>query len=129
MATYIREMRQAGRSIAYTKFVKSNNGPILRIKDGWLPIVPGNMIITNSAHFGDSKPRNIILTGPNGCGKSTYLKMIGINSWLSQVAGFGCAPEIIMTPLNAIRTSLCPAMNLSQGLSTFMAEADDLDDL
>ena len=49
---------------------------------------------------------NIIITGPNAAGKSTFIKSIATNLLLSQTIGLSSAKELTITPFNLIDTYL-----------------------
>lgn len=53
-----------------------------------------------------SLQRNIIITGPNAAGKTTYMKAVCANIVLAQSVGFVCAVRNEIQPVHAISTSI-----------------------
>ncbi|NIM47780.1 MAG: hypothetical protein GTO22_00700 [Gemmatimonadales bacterium] len=64
----------------------------------------------------------VFLTGPNMSGKTTYLKTVGVSTFLAHVGMGVPATSFRFSPLDALFTSLSPEENLREGLSYFMAE-------
>jgi hypothetical protein len=50
--------------------------------------------------------KNIIITGPNAAGKTTYMKAICANMILAQTIGYVCAVKNVICPIHAISTSI-----------------------
>lgn len=99
------------------KFIKETT---LRIKNGIHPIIEkpvANSIIMNK--------RGIVLTGTNMSGKSTFLRMLGVNMLLAQTFDFVLA-EKYEAPILNIVTSISPNDDLSSGKSFYMAEAESI---
>ena len=46
--------------------------------------------------------KNIVITGPNAAGKSTYVRSIGANIIMSQTLGICCAKKMVVSPVSAI---------------------------
>lgn len=82
------------------------NKPRVEIKDLWDPslLQENSKIITNDLNL--KHTRNLLITGPNAGGKSTYLKSMAINILLSQTIGLAPASEIKITPFSVINTYL-----------------------
>ncbi len=95
----------------------------------WHPGVTNNNPVTNSVYLGNNNPRNMIITGPNGGGKSTV--MAGISWGIILAQGWGIVPSqhATMRIFTGLRTFLSPQADLEQGLSTFMAEKRRLDSM
>jgi hypothetical protein len=76
--------------------------PFLQAIDLWHPSI-GASSIKNRISLGlDSEPANVILTGPNACGKSTVLKSILINTILAQTITVCFASQVNITPFENI---------------------------
>ena len=87
-----------------TKFMESKN-PILNIKNIWHPYLnkdETNNIVKNTIDI----KNNILITGPNAAGKSTFIKSVIINIILSQTIGICSAEKFDITPFNMIETYL-----------------------
>jgi energy-coupling factor transporter ATP-binding protein EcfA2 len=87
-----------------TKFSDSKK-PLLNFKNIWHPYLNKD-IIDNAVKNSIDIKNNILITGPNAAGKSTFIKSVIINIILSQTIGISSAEEFIMTPFNNIETYL-----------------------
>lgn len=107
---------------SFSQFIESSV-PVMQYYNGWLPLLPFEQAVTNDFEFGGGHHSSkMIITGPNGGGKSTILKMYGIAAVLAQSWCIIPADYGRQTLLTSIKTSFAPCENLEQGLSTFMAE-------
>ena len=66
--------------------------------------------------------KNIIVTGPNAAGKTTYVRALFTNIILSQSLGIACASKAIVRPVSAIGTLIRVSDTLGEA-SLFEAEA------
>jgi DNA mismatch repair ATPase MutS len=66
--------------------------------------------------------KNIIITGPNAAGKTTYVRSLLTNMLLSQSLGIACASKAIVRPVNVIGTFIRVTDTLGKS-SLFEAEA------
>ena len=69
-----------------------------------------------------SLQKNIIVTGPNAAGKTTYVRALFTNVILSQSLGVACASKAIVRPVSAIGTLIRVSDTLGEA-SLFEAEA------
>lgn len=69
--------------------------------------------------------RNVLLTGSNASGKSTFLKMVGINAIVAQSFGFAYATKYV-APFFDIYSSMALKDDITNGESYFMAEIKSL---
>ena len=89
------------------QYTKSIDTPFIDIKGMWHPCVANpnsNAIVKNDIQLGKDSPNNIILTGPNAAGKSTFLKSLTLNVYLAHTLGIACCDEIVLTPMGVINT-------------------------
>lgn len=100
--------------------------PEIQIIDGWLPLIARNQV-HNSIFLGGAQTRNMVLTGPNGGGKSSVLKLMGGIAVLAHSWGIVPARSCVMTVFTGLRTSFNPPEDITQDLSTFMAQKKRLD--
>lgn len=102
---------------AKPKFIKEIS---LKIKDGVHPLidnaVPNSIFIKNTG---------IVLTGTNTSGKSTFLRMLGVNILLAQTFYFTLAKSYEACFFNIV-SSISPNDDLINGKSFYMAEADSI---
>ena len=82
----------------------SLNEPNVTIKGLRHPNIEKNKVVKNDILL-DNK-NNLIITGPNAGGKSTFIKSIAINILLSQTICVGFADSITMTPFYYIASQM-----------------------
>ncbi len=109
-------------------FVESEE-PCIIFKDCWIPVLREQSVFNDVIFNAENEPGKRIITGPNGGGKSTYLKMIGQSVVLAQSWGIVPATSNQLTLFTGLRTCLHPQEDLQQGLSTFMAERACMDEI
>jgi|TARA_B110000259_G_scaffold270_1_gene421 DNA mismatch repair ATPase MutS len=88
-------------NLSYPNFIKSNE-PKIKIKGLIHPNI--NNAIKNDVNL-DNK-NNIIITGPNAAGKSTFIKAIAINILLSQTICMTFTDNINLTPFYYISSQI-----------------------
>ncbi|VEU80686.1 DNA mismatch repair protein MutS [Haploplasma axanthum] len=69
-----------------------------------------------------SEGETFLITGPNMSGKSTYMRMFALLSYMSQVGSFVPATSASLPIYDAIFTRIGSSDDLSGGKSTFMVE-------
>jgi DNA mismatch repair ATPase MutS len=86
----------------------SSTYPILHIDNVWSPVLHSQKIqqVTNSIAMNLMTPNIMIITGPNAAGKSTFMKNVMINVYLSQSLGICCSEKTHLTPFENIFTYL-----------------------
>ena len=122
-----KESKNNDVSFCFPEFIDSAK-PCLNHPGAWLPLLSGQAIV-NDLHLGCIMPSKIIITGPNGGGKSTILKTYGVGAILAQSWMLVPATSAQQTLFFSIRTSLAPHENVAEGLSTFMAEKKAMTEL
>jgi DNA mismatch repair protein MutS len=85
--------------------------------------------VPNDVILGVQGDANMMITGPNGSGKSTNMKAIALNVLLAQTFGIAAAEQACLTPFNKICTYINVQENIQDGMSTFMAEAQRLEEI
>ncbi|MGL5633538.1 MAG: MutS-related protein [Sarcina sp.] len=98
------------------EFVNDSYG--IEIVNGAHPLVKD--VVKNSIHITD---KGIVLTGTNMSGKSTFLRMLGINIMLAQSFNFVHADKYKAPFLNIV-TSISPEDDVENGKSYYLAEAE-----
>ena len=87
-----------------TNFVEKKR-PIINFKNIWHPYLT-NETSSNTVKNNLTMDNNILITGPNAAGKSTFIKAVIINIILSQTIGISSAEKFEMTPFNNLETYL-----------------------
>lgn len=88
-----------------------------KIVEGYHPLVKN--CISNSFQI----DKGIILTGSNMSGKTTFMRMLGVNQVLANAGGVVCAKEFFTKEYQVV-TSLRANDMLQEGISTFYAEVN-----
>ena len=86
---------------SYTIYKKKSK-PELNIKDLWHPYLIEDNVVKNSIIM----KNNLLITGPNAAGKSTFIKSVIINILLSQTIGINSCSLFEITPFHLIETYL-----------------------
>lgn len=85
-----------------TNYISNNKNPIIQVDGIWHPYLNTTNTVKNSL---DMK-NNILITGPNAAGKSTFIKSIIVNILMSQTIGLASAKKFDMTPFHMIESYL-----------------------
>lgn len=88
----------------FVKYKKADS-PHIKIKDCWHPYLVDDPIL-NSVDMGGVTNRSALITGPNAAGKSTFIKTLIMNIYLSQTIGIAAASGMVITPFSLIDTYL-----------------------
>ncbi|HSW00365.1 MAG TPA: hypothetical protein VLI39_09355 [Sedimentisphaerales bacterium] len=73
----------------------------LHIEDGRHPLIPAPDAVPNSIHL-TRDLRTWVVTGPNAAGKSTFVRMVGVNVLLAQIGAAVPAQEMRGSPIRLI---------------------------
>jgi DNA mismatch repair protein MutS len=84
-----------------TTFLNKNK-PTINIKNIWHPFLDNPNTVKNNVDINN----NILITGPNAGGKSTFIKSVIINIILSQTIGISSSENFEITPFHLIETYL-----------------------
>lgn len=102
-----------------------NDGDDLLIEGGRHPVVEaglaGEPFIANDCHLGGGT-RQLIVTGPNMGGKSTFLRQTALIVLLAQIGSFVPASRARIGLVDRIFTRVGAQDDLARGQSTFMVE-------
>lgn len=99
-------------------------GGQMEIVGGLHPLIDPAGAVANTVAPGHDK-RIWVITGPNAAGKSTLLRMIGLNAILAQAGGFVTAGSMSWTP-GRLMSDLQVRDDLSREESYFLAEVRHL---
>jgi DNA mismatch repair protein MutS len=98
----------------------------LEIEGGRHPVVEahlaGEPFIPNDCRLGGAAPRQIIVTGPNMGGKSTWLRQTALIVLLAQIGSWVPAARAQVGLVDRIFTRVGAQDDLARGQSTFMTE-------
>jgi DNA mismatch repair protein MutS len=99
---------------------------VLEIAGGRHPVVEahlaGEPFIPNDCFLGGEAPRQLIVTGPNMGGKSTFLRQTAVIVLLAQIGSWVPANNARVGLVDRIFTRVGAQDDLARGHSTFMAE-------
>ncbi len=90
--------------ICFAKYLEKEKTPKILIKKLWHPTLDENPV-TNDFDIG-KKERNLLITGPNKAGKSTFIKSLALSIIFSQTIGITFAENYQITPFSIINTYL-----------------------
>lgn len=96
------------------------DGTSLLIEDGRHPLIPEQDVTPNSMRL-TPDTRTWVITGPNAAGKSTFLRMVGVNVLLAQVGAAVAAREMTWSPVRLI-TDVRIRDDLAKHESYFLSE-------
>jgi len=66
----------------------------------------GNPVLEKCVRNNISIHNNLIITGPNACGKSTFIKGVALNLLIAQTIGLSCSKYMLFTPFSYIETQI-----------------------
>jgi len=92
----------------------------LSITEGRHPLLLEQEVTPNSVHL-DPESRTWVITGPNAAGKSTFLRMVGINLLLAQTGAAVAARAMTWSPMRLI-TDVRVRDDLARNESYFLSE-------
>jgi DNA mismatch repair protein MutS len=88
-----------------TNFIESEN-PKIEIQNVWHPYLDKGEVVRNNIIIGGKEKQNIIITGPNAGGKSTFIKSVIISVLFSQTLTISPCEKISITPFELVSTYL-----------------------
>lgn len=101
-------------------------GGELIIKDGRHPVVEktlkNSIFVPNDTTLDTNDNRELIITGPNMAGKSTYMRQVALITLMAQVGSFVPASYAKIGVVDRIFTRVGASDDIAQGQSTFMLE-------
>ncbi len=92
----------------------------LSIEDGRHPLIPEQNVTPNSIHL-SPEASTWVVTGPNAAGKSTFLRMVGVNVLLAQIGTAVAAKQMTWSPVRLI-TDVRIRDDLAHNESYFLSE-------
>lgn len=129
IATALKQHQERAARFSFVEFVNQQE-PCVHLQDCWVPLINPERVVTNDIYIGlHGWGNKIIITGPNGGGKSTYLKALGQSVYLAHTFGIVPASAGSMTAYAGLRTCFHPRESLSEDMSQFMVEKKCMDNL
>jgi DNA mismatch repair protein MutS len=119
-------LAEVAREYGYTRPLVDSSD-FLHIENGRHPVIEASLereaFIPNDVHFNENE-RQLVITGPNMAGKSTYIRQVALIVLLAQIGSFvpGRAHVGIVDKLF---TRIGASDDLSRGQSTFMVEMSE----
>lgn len=109
-----------GQTLPHTCFptLYNQKEPYLYIQDGLHPLLPQTKAVANSVELTNG---SVIITGSNMSGKTTFLRMLGVNMMLARAGTCVCATTMRCTLMD-VYTSMRVKDDVNEGISTFYAE-------
>jgi len=90
-------------NVCYPTYVENEN-PVINAKKLYHPYL--SKPISNDILIGRKKPNNILITGPNAGGKSTFIKSLSLSVISAQTLGIAFCNSMEITPFSLINTYL-----------------------
>ena len=98
----------------------------ITIKDGRHPVVERTLktgiFVPNDTVMDGTENRELIITGPNMAGKSTYMRQVALITLMAQIGSFVPASYAKIGAVDKIFTRVGASDDIAQGQSTFMLE-------
>lgn len=89
---------------SYAEFVEQVNTPVMECKGLRHPCIDINKVIKNDITVAENQ--NLIITGPNAGGKSTFIKSLTICAILAQTCAIACCDSCKFTPFYHINSQI-----------------------
>ncbi len=109
------------------------DGGELIIRDGRHPVVEKmlkeSLFVPNDTQLDTGENRELIITGPNMAGKSTYMRQVALITLMAQVGSFVPASYAKIGVVDRIFTRVGASDDIAQGQSTFMLEMVEVADI
>jgi DNA mismatch repair ATPase MutS len=115
---------------SFAHYITNATAPSLQAHNFWHPFMSTDNMQLNSICLGaQNHQRNIILTGPNACGKSTNIKALTLCAYLAQTIGLVPAQEFSQTLYKEVYSSMIVSDNIQENRSLFVTELTDAEEL
>ncbi len=115
---------------SFAHYITNTQTPQLSAHNMWHPLSTSESIQLNSIDLGlNNQSRNIIVTGPNACGKSTNLKAITLCAYLAQTLTIVPAQKYSHSMFKEMYSSMVVTDNISENMSLFVAELSNAEEL
>lgn len=115
------KIESTGNHFIFADYLQQET-PFIDAQGIWNPFISAEKAIPNDIQLGNTLPLNIILTGPNAGGKSTFLKGLTLDVLLAQTIGIVPASHFSLTPFSKITTYMNISDDTAGGNSLFKSE-------
>lgn len=92
--------------LSYTRFVTNTEKPLVKMQGLWHPCLCSNVVKNNIELGGHEAVNNVLVTGPNAGGKSTFVKSVLVSLILSQTICVSVSDSCEMTPFHYINSQI-----------------------
>ncbi len=128
IAQLMKEQQNKKNRFCFVEFI-DNEEPCVEYHNAWLGLLSPDIAVANDLFLGDRYASKMLITGPNGGGKSTILKTYGVEAVLAQGVGIACADFAQQTVLTGLKTAIVQNEDLQKDLSTFTARKKRMEEL
>ncbi|XP_039624720.1 mutS protein homolog 5 [Polypterus senegalus] len=120
-------LSEAAREFSYVKPTVSVQG-VFRILQSRHPLLElcTAVFVSNPVHSSEKEGKIKVITGPNSCGKSIYLKQVGLIIFMAHIGSNVPASEAEIGLVDGIYTCMQTKESVSVGLSSFMIELNQM---
>lgn len=122
-AQVYKDSENTNTPFSFAVYETSTSTPIIVMTNMWNPLVDRDVVVPNSITMGlEEFPRNVIITGPNSGGKTTFLRGFASTVLFAQTLGIVPAQSLRITPFSTIRTYMFITDNIMAGQGLLQAE-------
>lgn len=94
------------KAYSFPVYLTDKSEPLLKCSESWNPFLNPSKAVKNDFQMGDDKPNNILITGPNASGKSTFIKSVVLGVLMAQTISIAPSTEMQLTPFKLLNTYL-----------------------
>uniref|UniRef100_A0A8C4RRR5 MutS protein homolog 5 n=1 Tax=Erpetoichthys calabaricus TaxID=27687 RepID=A0A8C4RRR5_ERPCA len=113
-------LSEAAREFSYVKPTVSSSLGVFSIFRHPLLELCTAVFVSNPVHSSEKEGKIKVITGPNSCGKSIYLKQVGLIIFMAHIGSNVPASEAEIGLVDGIYTCMQTKESVSVGLSSFM---------
>lgn len=96
----------AAQGMCFVEYDVRSKTPLLHMERAWHPCLKAP--VRNGLRLGGAAPRNVIITGPNAGGKSTFVKSVMVNQLLAHTLTVAAAERMV----TSVFARLCTQLNV-----------------
>lgn len=100
-----KEFNESRCTYCLPKFI-DNKTPVFKAENLWHSYLNPKSVVGNTIQMGGDNQNNIVITGPNAGGKSTFIKSLTLSILLAQTIGIVPSHEYEITPFYILNTYL-----------------------